>query len=66
MTKFLTEGTDRTPEQLDTAIDDYEMPDPLEDQPVDDWFSFKCPGSKVENRYLVFQFSVALRKSVST
>lgn len=36
VTEFLTEGTDRTPEQLDAAIDDYEMPDPLEDRPVDD------------------------------
>ena len=37
VTKFFIEGTDRTPEQLDAAIDDYEMPDPLlEDRSVGD------------------------------
>lgn len=36
VTEFLAEGTNRTPEDIDAAIDDYDMPDPLEDRPADD------------------------------
>lgn len=35
-TEYLTEGIDRTLEELDAVIDDYDMPDPLEDRPVGD------------------------------
>ena len=36
VSEFLAEGTDQTPEEIDTSLDDYSMPDPLEDKPVDD------------------------------
>lgn len=35
VTEFLAEGTDRTSEEIDTAVDEYPMPDPLEDRPVE-------------------------------
>ncbi len=36
VSEFLAEGTDQTPEEIDAAIENYSMPDPLEDKPVDD------------------------------
>lgn len=36
VTEFLADGTDRTPEQIDATIDEYDMPEPLEDRRVDD------------------------------
>jgi hypothetical protein len=36
VTEFLADGTDRTPEQIDAAIDEYDMPDPLKDRPADE------------------------------
>ncbi|MEM4782451.1 MAG: hypothetical protein QXG03_12950 [Halalkalicoccus sp.] len=35
VTEFLVEGTDQTPEEIEEAIAEYDMPDPFEDRPVD-------------------------------
>ena len=36
VTDFLAETTDRTPEQVDAAIDEHSLPDPLDDEPLDE------------------------------
>jgi hypothetical protein len=36
VSEFLAEETNQTPEKIDTSIDDYSMPDPLEDKPAND------------------------------
>lgn len=35
VSEFLAEGTDQTAEEIDAAVDEYPMPDPLEDRPAD-------------------------------
>ena len=35
VTEFLAEGTDRTPEEIEAAVDELPKPDPFDDEPVD-------------------------------
>lgn len=36
VSEFLADGTDRTPEGIEATVREYDMPDPLEDRPVDE------------------------------
>ncbi|XVH33872.1 hypothetical protein ACNS7O_19035 (plasmid) [Haloferacaceae archaeon DSL9] len=36
VSEFLASGTDRTPEDIEATVREYDMPDPLEDRPIDD------------------------------
>jgi hypothetical protein len=35
VTEFLAEGTDRTPEEIEAAVDELPKPVPFDDEPVD-------------------------------